>query len=1189
MRLKTIEIKGFKSFANETVIHFDGDVIGIVGPNGSGKSNIVDAVRWVLGEQKTRELRLDHMSSVIFNGTRKRRPAGMAQVTLTFDNTKQLLPTEYQTVSITRTLYRSGESEYRLNGVLCRLKDITNLLMDTGIGSNSYAIIALSMVDDILADKDNARQRMFEQAAGISKYKLRKRETISKLKQTSADLDRVEDLLYEIESNLKMLEKQARRTRRYFELKESYKQLSLELASWRSAGLKRKFESLAASVQEQEDAFRQIAVEMRQTEARLEAERKAHLDKEQLLSSRQRELNALIGDIRSMEADKRMLQQQARFAEETRQKTAQQIAEAQSRLERLEQQLNQLHTRLAEEKQREAELETQLDEAEKALAAHRKKHGSLKADLDAVLKKQQELEQRLFEKEKQKAVWQNQLQGLQQEAQRLAEAEEKNKAEAARLKDQLASLKAEEKKLRLALERLEKAENDRQKAIEETRAQLDALEQTRSRINRQLDARRNELQLTRSMVENLEGFPESIRFLSRKKDWAAKARLLTDLIYVEEAYRVAIENYLDPWLNYYVVPDLETAHQAIRLLHRSQKGKAHFFLLDAFAEYEPPIRLVPPGTRAALELVQCDPAYRKLVAFLLDGVVVADEGALDIQLDDPSLVLLAADGSFIRRRHSVAGGSIGLFEGKKIGRQKHIEMLEKAIRKLQQQEQEIAARYFGLKKHLDTLRQKDLQSEIRQLQRRLNRLVDERATVAARLEQYEHSLSGNSARLEEIAARKSELTAQLAGVADELEALGSNLHQLRRQISQADESYRSVAESMSEASARYNQAHIAFIKQQNKVEALQKELAFAERQMDELRARLQRDQKALEQAIAQQDDTLAQIETLEQKLLQAYARREERQALLSEVEKAYFEARGGIAELETRLRTLGRKRQDLQALINQLKDKRTEVQLQLQAINERLRVSFGLSIDELPAPPDEADPARIAELEARVAKLKNRLDNYGEINPLAVEAYEEMQERYQTISSQRDDILAAKEDLMETIKEIEETATRQFLEAFEKVRLHFVEVFRNLFSEGDTADLILLTPDDPLNSKIEIVAKPKGKRPQTISQLSGGEKTLTATALLFALYLLKPAPFCIFDEVDAPLDDANIEKFNRIVKRFSHDSQFIIVTHNKLTMAAVDIIYGVYMPEEGVSAVTPVDFRQLEAGPVLDQAAVPEE
>ena len=291
MRLKQLEIKGFKSFANETVINFEEDVIGIVGPNGSGKSNIVDAIRWVLGEQKSRELRLDSMSSVIFNGTKRRKAGGVASVSLTFENTKNLLPTEYHSVTITRMLYRSGDSEYRLNGVTCRLKDITSLFLDTGIGSNSYAIIALGMVDDILADKDNARRKMFEQAAGISKYKVRKRETINKLKRTTEDLDRVEDLLYEINNNLKTLEKQARRARRYFELKDQYKQYSTEMAVLKIGQLKEQQLELQKKLEQEQDKYRQFDVDINTYEANLESQRKEHVDKEQALSQRQRELN----------------------------------------------------------------------------------------------------------------------------------------------------------------------------------------------------------------------------------------------------------------------------------------------------------------------------------------------------------------------------------------------------------------------------------------------------------------------------------------------------------------------------------------------------------------------------------------------------------------------------------------------------------------------------------------------------------------------------------------------------------------------------------------------------------------------------------------------------------------------------------------------------------------------------------
>ena len=289
MRLKTLEIKGFKSFANDTVIHFDEDVIGVVGPNGSGKSNIVDAIRWVLGEQKGKELRLDNMSDVLFNGTKKRKKAGVAQVAITFENSKNILPIEYQTVTITRMLYRSGESEYRLNDVACRLKDIRSLLMDTGIGSNSYAIIALGMVDDILLNKENARRKMFEQAAGIAKYKRRKHETMLKLKGTSADLERVEDLLFEIEGNLKLLEKQARRTKRFGEIKEKYKTQAIDLAVRKSASLNSSYKDLAKQIETEKDVLRQHEADVTKQEARLQQIKKDNLDEEKAVSSRQRE------------------------------------------------------------------------------------------------------------------------------------------------------------------------------------------------------------------------------------------------------------------------------------------------------------------------------------------------------------------------------------------------------------------------------------------------------------------------------------------------------------------------------------------------------------------------------------------------------------------------------------------------------------------------------------------------------------------------------------------------------------------------------------------------------------------------------------------------------------------------------------------------------------------------------------
>jgi len=410
MRLKSLTIKGFKSFANETVINFNEDVIGIVGPNGSGKSNVVDAIRWVLGEQKSKELRLEKMSSVIFNGTKKRKQSGMAQVSLTFENTKNLLPTEYHTVTVSRILYQTGESEYRLNNVTCRLKDITSLFLDTGIGSNSYAIIALGMVDDILNDKENSRRRMFEQAAGISKYKKRKRETLNKLNNTTEDLDRIEDLLFEIENNLKQLEKQAKRAKKFYELKENYKEFSIELSIRKLQGFKSKHETVTKQLQEAEDKFRDLEVSTRQMEAKLETDRDS---------------------------------------------------------------LEGYREQIYEEKELEERLESELDTVETNLNEIRASHGSLKEELETFLGKQQELERAIFEFEKRKAINANQIENLTREIDESAGEISSRAVEIETLEKELATTEAEQKEKNDLVEKLESEEAQRRTDIQTTEQDIE--------------------------------------------------------------------------------------------------------------------------------------------------------------------------------------------------------------------------------------------------------------------------------------------------------------------------------------------------------------------------------------------------------------------------------------------------------------------------------------------------------------------------------------------------------------------------------------------------------------------------------------------------------------------------------------------------------------------------------------------
>lgn len=1173
MRLKTLELKGFKSFANETVIHFNSDVTGVVGPNGSGKSNVVDAVRWVLGEQKSGQLRLDKMSSVIFNGTKKRKEAQIAQVTLTFENTKNILPTEYANVSISRMLYRSGESEYRLNGVPCRLKDITSLFLDTGIGPDSYAIIALNMVEDLLSDREHSRRRMFEQAAGVSKYKARKNETRQKLEATAADLDRVEDLLFEIEDQLKKLEKQAARTQKFYELKDEYKKLSVELAIQNLALHKKSYKETEGQIAREQDNYRTIEAQARQAEAATEALRKTHLDKETSLSEQQQDVNRLTGRIRGKENEKSMLEQKRSFIDQDLRRLNDQIEKAVEAIRQLEMEVEGYQTDLNYEKRVEVELEEALDEAKKQLEKVRSDHNLLKGNLDEFVKEQQVIEKTIVELEKQRAVQANQIENLRRDVERTLSDVSVRREEMKGLAVKIADLDKTEAEQLKKIEQLESAENKRKQELETTEKEIEALTKKLADHNRILDAKRNEYKLTKSMVESLEGFPESIKFLSQQKDWAKNCPLLSDLIYVKEDFRVVIENYLEPYLNYYVVPNTDAAVQAIQLLGRSQKGRANFFLLDAFAQFEPPLSLLSVGMRA-VDLVEVDPHYRKLVEYLLADVIIVDDMTASQIAAQEGMTYLAQSGALTRRKFSMSGGSVGLFEGKKIGRKKNLEILEGDIRKYEAAETDFNNRLSALRTKLQSLKEADQSAALTRARGDWGGIQTEKSGLQARMDNialfvknFDEQAAASGDLIKQLELSNKSLVLQLAENQKAVTAV-------QERLSSADGSFRDVAEQLSLFSQTFNQKNIEFIRQQNKVTAFQQELSFREKRLSELQAQTAQNRTTQTRHNDEMTFVVSEIARLTEELRQGYAEKKTREAQLSEVEQTYFKARNEIHQLENEQRDLFRKQQDVQALINRLKEKFSDVKFEITAIGERLRAEFGMSVNDVIN--DEPNPLFQREsLEKEVNNLKRRLDTYGEINPLAIEAYNEIKERYDTISAQRNDILEAKVNLEQTMKEIEETATARFLESFAQVRTNFIEVFRTLFTEEDTADLVLTQPDNPLESDINIIAKPKGKRPQSIAQLSGGEKTLTATALLFALYLLKPAPFCIFDEVDAPLDDANVEKFNNIIRKFSSESQFIVVTHNKATMAAVDTIYGVYMPEQGVSAVTPVDFRQL--------------
>lgn len=1178
MLLSKLEIKGFKSFGDKMVINFDKGITGVVGPNGCGKSNVVDAIRWVLGEQKSRMLRSDKMENVIFNGTKNRKPSNLAEVSLTFENTKNLLPTEYTHVTITRRYYRSGESEYQINGVTCRLKDITNLFMDTGINSNSYAIIELKMIDELLNDKNNSRRELFEEAAGISKFKNRKKETLRKLEDTDADLDRVEDLLYEIEKNLKSLEKQAKQASKYYEIKKEYKQASINYAKKSIEKHTASLSSSSKKIAEQGDKKLQIQTQIADQEAQLIELKTSLISKEKLLASRQKALNEHVNKIRTFESEKKIKNERLRFLEDRSQQLREQIDADRKSNDRagfsvrsLQQEKESAEKLFAEKEAIVTELK-EIYEAQKAI--HEEK----------VLKQKTQSEQHTKQKElvyqlsKDLEIKQIQLSTLKQELERTSSDDSSQEASLVDFEDKLITLKAELDQAQTSYQKLKAQQEDQDQKIEETNKVIDLIKEELTQTSRKLDSKQNEYNLTKSLVENLEGFPEAIKFLKKNSSWGKDIPLLSDLLTTDEAYRVTIENYLEGYMNYYVVDTQEQAIKAIQLLADSAKGKANFFILEQFDRFKPSQNKLFANAIAATEIIEYDEKYGRLINYILDNVYIVKGDHQDFPQDKDS-IFISESGKYTQRKFSMTGGSVGLFEGKRIGRAKNLEKLEKLIKDLNKKVSSIRNNLDQKLSDLLKLKESNYKTALESEQNRYNELNQNYISIKTKKEQLAELLSSNANKREDIFERIEELEESLVSISPQLELEKKSFEGIATELEELTLSVEEETQHLSEKSQAYNQENIGYHQALNRLNSLEQEIEFKQSAYESSKERISKSQSELGSLDGEIKGLLDTNEIKDDELIELYAEKEGIEGGVQEAEKDYYASRGLIDETDQKIRSLQKSKESHDEIIHTLEQHINEIKLKMTSLKERLNVEFELDLDQLVEENPELDPefADFTEenLHTLIQKHKEKLERIGPINPMAMEAYDEIKERYDFISSQKEDLEKAKQSLLNTIGEIDQVAKETFLDAFDKIKENFVKVFRSLFTEQDDCDLTLVDPDNPLESKIEIMAKPKGKRPLTINQLSGGEKTLTATSLLFSIYLLKPAPFCIFDEVDAPLDDANIDKFNTIIHKFSSDSQFIIVTHNKRTMASTDIIYGITMIEAGVSRVVPVDLREL--------------
>jgi chromosome segregation protein len=1170
VRLKSLEIKGFKSFADKTVLNFDEGITGVIGPNGCGKSNIVDSIRWVIGEHKISNLRSENLESLVFNGSKTRSASGLAEVSLTFENTKNLLPTEFNTVTVTRKYYKNGESEYRLNDVACRLKDIHNLFMDTGVSTDSYAIIELGMVDDIIKDKENSRRKMLEQAAGITIYKTRKKEAKLKLDATEQDLARIEDLLFEINNQLKSLESQAKKAEKYFEIKKEYKEVSIELAKAALEGFNITYRDLNQQQQAEVDKRIELETSIAKEEAALEAEKLGFIEQEKALQQMQHAFNDMLDGLRNKESEKNLSAQRLQYLKEREGSLNEFLQKAGGQLKGLDESIQFTAQQIKDDEIKLQEFEGKLDELKNAVEDKRKVFDEKRSSIDALRRENQAIQRNQFEAEKKVAVADTSIQNLQRTIVQIQEEKAQRQSQLQQLEGDKKIKEEELTQKKTDLQQLQDHHEFTKEQILATQNLLEGLRNELAEESRKLDSKKNEYALLKSLIDSMEGYPESVKFLHKNTGWNHEAPLLSDIIYVKEEYRAAVENVLEPYLNYYVVNNLEEGLQAIHLLDNNKKGKANFFLQDKFTGIEEQHQ--PEGTIPALSVVEIDSKYANLAKHLLGNVFIAEnEEALR---NSNGAVVLEKTGKYVKGKYSLTGGSVGLFEGKKIGRAKNLEKLAEEITAqeaiVHQLKEVIQSRHNEVIAFNEQLKE----NAIKQTQQDINNLTNHVFALQNKLENLHHLEETSSKRVEELQEQLEANHDAISSTRDELEKFNTQLEELGDKMQLIEQDYASAEQEYSFATATFNDSNLQFTKQQSKVVSLKQEFDFKSNQLKDLEAQIDSSNVQLSEAATSIAETAAKLQELETLVITMLQNKEGEEKKLNEADQAYYNLRNALAEKESELRHKQKSKEGIDTLLNEIKDKLTDLKLQLAGMKERLSVEFKVDLDAIIDEPRTGDTP-LEELQEKNERQRKRLENIGEINPTAIEAYTEMKKRYEFILEQKNDLVTAKESLMLTIQEVEATANQQFLDTFNAVRDNFQKVFKALFTEDDTADMVLVDPENLADTGIDIVAKPKGKRPSSIGQLSGGEKTLTATALLFAIYLIKPAPFCILDEVDAPLDDANVGKFTNMIKKFSENSQFIIVTHNKQTMSAVDVIYGVTMQEAGVSKLVPVDFRSL--------------
>lgn len=1182
MQLKRLEAYGFKTFADKIEVDFDKGITAIVGPNGSGKSNISDAIKWVLGEQNIRNIRGTKAEDVIFNGSAARRAMGVAEVSLVFDN-DGTLPVDFQEVTITRRLFRNGDSEFYINRARCRLKDITNLFADTGIGHDSMGIISQNKIDDVLNARPEERRLFFEEAAGITKYRNRKRESMRKLEDTEANLLRVQDIIGEIENQLEPLKLSAEKTEKYNALQEELKKFNLSGIYLNYLDLNKKKAKHMAAITAKKDQEIAARTALQLSENRKEQFDKAvlELEKEQETISQKR--NELHSQLEAAESDIKVLEERRRQGKASRQLLSQQLRELKAAVEEAQQDINDSNKSGEESQTTLEETITKIQKCREQAKVLRESLQKKREKCSEIEKQVQEGVQKYNDKNSQLLILERDLENdSQNRGDQLQQLEE--------LQKEIALLERDQGELTMAAEEAAKEKNSKSREIQAKENQLkedsqsfEDLTREKNQLDSSIQKVTSRLQIMENLQNSYEGFGKAVKaVLKSQAAWRQQVcGTVAELMEVPGKYVIAIETALGGSLQNIVTKDTDTAKAAIEFLKRDRLGRVTLLPLSSITPRNNRKNL-PNGAAGIIgwahEIVTTHDEYKKVMDFLLGRTLVVDTMDNAISLNrqmGQRLRIVTLEGELLSPGGAMTGGSHQHRESSFLNRQDEIKQLRDKLAKeknsfevLQEKRSDLKKSIEATTSELDRFRNDLHALEMREQEHQLNMSsIEEKLTKAnADYEVLEHTLENAQANFLSIQGKVAELRKETENLDASNKALNNELQEINDDYADMDQEAEDLSVFTNQLEHDKTVLEQSILRMKEKTLLRQRELSRNAESIGQNEQEIRR----LDTELEESQNKIGGLITKTQHLQDDYAKAK---GEYKEVHEHRMEKLVESQKNEKETKSAQQRLNGIQDELHQLELNASHTEYDLEQLENEMLSEYGIVPERAAEMVPEMEPTA---LKRELKRLEREIGAIGTVNPNAPTEYKELLERHGFLSGNAEDLNNAKADLLKIIGEMDATMTKQFKEAFNSINLFFKDIFVRLFGGGE-AKIILIDKDNVLESGVDIVVQIPDKKQQNLAVLSGGERALTVVALLFSFLRYRPAPFSLLDEVDAPLDEANIGRFGSFLEEYSSNTQFIVVTHRKGTMESADSMYGVTVEDAGVSKILSVKLKEAES------------